>query len=643
MNGYERLIGKLLDNRYKIIRIVGIGGMAVVYEADDVQMNRKVAVKMLKDEIKEDEREVRRFINESKVLAKLSHPNIVRIYDVSFKPDNNSRGAVTTVNKSENHYIVMEFIDGITLKDYINGNRKLNWREAIRFTEQILDALSQAHENEVIHRDMKPQNVILLRNGSLKITDFGIAKIIGSEQLTMNDKTIGTVHYISPEQVDPKFSNVSCLSDIYSVGIMLYEMVTGTLPFIDNAPLKVALMQVNTNPRNPKDVNSEIPKGLSQIIMKAMMKHPDDRYKNAREMIHHLQIISGNAAATFDELEVRRSGSAIVRSETPASKMPSVSDIGYTTGVGNSVVSNNGSSVNSTAMDISDINSSGDSDDFDVQTKRRNEKKRSGNVIKRRQGKSMLPIISGVTLALLIVLGVSAFNIIVSLMNTFQDETKEDIDIPDYIGKIYDENSFTADIEKNKIKVTQVKRVYNDDFETNEIIDQSPSPGSKKRLVNGLNYIEIELTVSLGKMSYEVEDLTIMEANKVQLILTGHQLKVERVYEESATVPSTFVIRTEPSVGTVLKSGDSITIYVSSGQDIKMVFMPDVVGMSERDARKVLADEEIVINEIKSEYNDKYSPGIIFEQDIEHLKSVPAKSTKVTLKVSMGKRPENTT
>ena len=284
MNSYENLINTVLDGRYKLTGIIGIGAMGVVYEAEDLEMQLKVAVKMLKDEIKEDIREVKRFRNESRAISMLSHPNIVHIYNVSDKTN-------------ERHYIVMERIEGITLKDYIVKKGRLNWQEAVSYAKQLLKALHHAHSKGIIHRDVKPQNIMLLRNGSLKITDFGIAKMRGSEPLTMTDKAIGTVHYISPEQANGE--TVTNVSDIYSTGVLLYEMVTGLLPFEGDTAIIVAMKQIKDIPKNPLEINPEIPKGLSQIVLKAMNKAPKDRYQNAGEMIKQLNILSENPAVVF--------------------------------------------------------------------------------------------------------------------------------------------------------------------------------------------------------------------------------------------------------------------------------------------------------------------------------------------------------
>ena len=273
MDNSKQYIGAVFDGRYRIERIVGIGGMAFVYEATDLIHNRKVAIKLLKDKFSDDTRAVKRFINESKSLELLNHPNIVKIFDIS----------VNTQHK----YIVMEYINGITLRKYMNYKLPLEWREAVEFTEQILLALDHAHTKGVIHRDIKPQNIMIMQGGKIKVTDFGIAKIPKSESLTLVDKAIGTVYYISPEQASSR--KIDARSDIYSLGVMLYEMVTGKLPFTADTPIAVIFKHINDACTSPSKLNPAIPRGLEQIILCAMEKNPQNRYQSAAQMLRHLR------------------------------------------------------------------------------------------------------------------------------------------------------------------------------------------------------------------------------------------------------------------------------------------------------------------------------------------------------------------
>ena len=279
----DRFLGKRLDGRYEIQEIIGIGGMAVVYKAFDIQENKIVAIKILKDEFGTNVEFLRRFQNESKVIAVLSHPNIVKVFDVSFG-DNFQ-------------YIVMEYIDGITLKEYIERKQSIPWKDALYFTVQILRALQHAHDKGIVHRDVKPQNIMLLRDGTIKVTDFGIARFSRSDERTITDKAIGSVHYISPEQA--KGGPIDEKADLYSVGVLMYEMLTGCLPFDGDNAVSVAIMQLQDEPKHPREIDSNIPVGLEQITMRAMRKNPEHRYHSDAEMLRDLEEFKRNPEIDF--------------------------------------------------------------------------------------------------------------------------------------------------------------------------------------------------------------------------------------------------------------------------------------------------------------------------------------------------------
>ncbi len=283
MEIYEKYVGTVFDGRYRIEQIIGVGGMAVVFKAFDLLTNRTVAVKMLKEDIADDEESVKRFVNESKAVAMMSHKNIVSIYDVNVGEDIK--------------YIVMEYVEGITLRNYMSKRGRLTLREIISYTEQILSALSHAHSKGIVHRDIKPQNIMLLKSGIIKVTDFGIAKLPNAETVTVTDKAIGTVYYISPEQASGR--TIDHRSDLYSLGTMMYEMATGELPFMADSPVSVAMMQINDIARAPSELNPDIPKGLEQIIGVAMEKEPEYRYQNAEEMLRQLRRLKENPNIIF--------------------------------------------------------------------------------------------------------------------------------------------------------------------------------------------------------------------------------------------------------------------------------------------------------------------------------------------------------
>ncbi|MBQ4066227.1 MAG: protein kinase, partial [Clostridia bacterium] len=292
MELYDKYVGAVLDGRYRIEQIIGVGGMAVVFKAFDVLMNRNVAIKLLKEEIANEEDSVKRFVNESKAVSMMSHRNVVSIYDVNVREDIK--------------YIVMEYIEGITLRNYMTKRGRLTLREIISYTEQILLALSHAHSKGLVHRDIKPQNIMLLKSGIIKVTDFGIAKLPNAETVTMTDKAIGTVYYISPEQASGQA--IDRRSDLYSLGVMMYEMATGELPFTAETPVSVAMMQINDTAKAPTEINQDIPKGLEQIIGIAMEKDPQYRYQSSEDMLRHLRRLKENPNIIFKIPKKREEG-----------------------------------------------------------------------------------------------------------------------------------------------------------------------------------------------------------------------------------------------------------------------------------------------------------------------------------------------
>ena len=283
MNNYDKNIGKIFDERYRINRVIGEGGMAVVYEATDLSTGKRVAVKMLKESISDNTQALRRFINESKAVAMLNHANIVKIVDVSVK--------------TEHKFIVMEYIKGITLRDYMNKKVTLGWQEATAFIAQILQALDHAHMKGVIHRDIKPQNIMVMEGGHIKVADFGIAKIPNAETVTMVDHAVGTIYYISPEQAQGK--KIDARSDLYSLGVMFYEMVTGKLPFMAESSYAIMHQHIYDAPRPPKDHIPQLPLGVEQIILCAMEKDPNNRYQSASQMHRHILRIQQDPTLIF--------------------------------------------------------------------------------------------------------------------------------------------------------------------------------------------------------------------------------------------------------------------------------------------------------------------------------------------------------
>ena len=303
----DKYIGKVLDGRYEILEEVGNGGMAVVYKAKDFDTDSIVAVKILREEYLDNEEFCRRFRNESRAIALLNHPNIVKIFDVC--------------NSPSLQYIVMEYIDGISLKDYIEQQRVIRVKEAVHFTTQILRALMHAHSKGIVHRDIKPQNIMLLPNGRIKVTDFGIARLITSQTSTITDKAIGSVHYIAPEQA--RGATTDARADLYSVGVMLYEMLTGKLPFDANSAVSVAVMQLQADPKMPRQINPNIPVGLEEITIQAMQKDPNARYQSAAEMLQDIETFKTNPSVKFNYKYIVEDSPRYRKTSEPAKKTES--------------------------------------------------------------------------------------------------------------------------------------------------------------------------------------------------------------------------------------------------------------------------------------------------------------------------------
>ena len=530
---FEKLINRVLDGRYKIESVVGIGGMAYVLRAADMQNgNRPVAIKVLNEEFNRDENAVKRFVNESETIAMVDSPNIVKIYDVAI---------------SDNlKYIVMEFIDGITLKDYIDKVGALGWKEAVHYVRQILTGLTHAHEKGIVHRDIKPQNVMLLRDGKVKVTDFGIAKGPTSENLTMTDKAIGTVNYISPEQASGQ--SVDEKSDVYSVGIMLYEMLTGKLPFTAESPVAVAMMQVNDVPVAPREHNQNIPVGLEQIILKAMSKKPEERFNCASSMEKALDYFVKNPGTVFS--------GAPVSSRTAGDK-------------------------------------------------KQNEEEYFS------KHRSMFPIILGITTSFFVVVicsllvmffsnggstkdgFASALDKILGIESNTGEEKK--MEVEDFTGNVYNDEIVEQMKSKGYI-VKEIKETGYAHLEHGIIVNQNPEAGE---IILKQDKVEITLYVNknIGETNKSMPDCVGSPRNSaIEQIVRKFGPEISRddieIIEEfnQSHAPGT-VYDCIPQVGAEVDvENDKITLYVSKGKKMKM---PMVIDKTENEAREILIAEGI--------------------------------------------------
>ena len=516
----DKYIGKLLDEKYEIKSILGHGGMAVVYNAEDIVNNRPVAIKILKDEFLDNEDFIRRFKNESKTIAVLSHPNIVKVYDVSFG--------------DRIQYIVMEYIDGITLKEYIDQRKKLTWKEAVHFTVQILRALSHAHERGIVHRDIKPQNIMLLKDGTIKVTDFGIAKFSDQETRTMTDRAIGSVHYISPEQAKGEVTDEK--ADIYSVGVMLYEMLTGTLPFESDNAVSIAIMQLQSAPKPLRQIDPEIPEGLEEITLKAMQKNPKYRYSSTEEMLLAIDEFRKNPSIRFEY--------KYFVDEDPTKYVDAINMV-------------KGSKSNSNY-----------GDEFTMsKNKKKSKFSKSTNIA------------IGVGIALILF---SAILITGALTNWFGFGAK-DVDVPLFVGQYF------RDVVENKEYKFNWNLEYSYDSSKAEgiILDQDPKAYSKK--VKEDAKITLVVNNSNSKVAVPILKGKTEDAAKSELRSVG--LNYEIVVVEDSETPAGVVINTDPMEGKEVTVNSTVKVFVSKGEADKKAVVPNVIGKNISEATGILTSK----------------------------------------------------
>ncbi len=572
----DKFVGKRLDGRYEIREIIGVGGMAVVYKAYDCIEDRIVAVKILKEEFISNEEFIIRFKNESKAIAVLNHPNIVKVYDVSF-------GDLI-------QYIVMEYVDGITLKQYIEKQKTLRWKDAVYLTIQVLRALQHAHDKGIVHRDVKPQNIMLLADGTIKVTDFGIARFARSEHKTMTDKAIGSVHYISPEQARGEATDEK--ADIYSVGVMLYEMLTGRLPFEADSAVSVAIMQLQQDPVLPRDINENIPVGLEQVTMHAMQKDVLKRYRSAAEMLRDLEEFRRSPDMVFEY-------TYFVDNE-PTRFVDAVNDADLLgVGVGASLVRDNAKNVNNNDVDLDDY----DDDDED------NEKS------------PVVPILTGVAIAFVIALVIGVF-LFFKLWN--QDATST-VTVPKFVGMTLEEIRTEYPDYNYKIEYQESA-----DVDAGTVMKQSPSEGREIKDTQ-----TITLTVSQGTELIPIPRIANLSSTDAQLQLRLVGLQCELVSKHDPTIPNDFVISTNPAEGTPVKYGTVVQVYVSIGPEVKYVDNIDCVGYKEADAIAKLEAAGLTVK--VTPYDVDKPAGIVVKQSPDKAASqtLPEGST-VELFVSTG-------
>jgi len=564
---HDKYIGRMLDNRYEILEVIGTGGMAVVYKARCHRLNRLVAIKILKDDNLGDEDFRRRFHAESQAVAMLSHPNIVSVYDVS-----------TSVMAD---YIVMELIEGITLKQYMKKKGVLNWKETLHFAMQIAKALEHAHGKGIVHRDIKPHNVMVLKNGSVKVMDFGIARLI-SKGNTLTKEALGSVHYISPEQA--KGGRVDNRSDIYSLGVVMYEMMTGRPPYEGESPVSVAIQHINGGAAMPSVFNPNIPGGLEQIIMRAMAKSVANRYPSATRMLSDMDEFRKDPTMLFDytglsvDEAIRMSKPPLVLNPQPGTK-PETPARPQTTP--------RPSTGRKTAP----------------QNHRRRKPRRTQQEIRRNK----MTTIAIVSCSVVAILAVGIFMAIL-LGGGFTPDEKL-VTIPKLTGEIFDELPDYAGLTIRK------EEAYNDSVEAGIVISQAPVAGEK--VVEGSLVV---VKVSLGSIPRVVKmtDLTGRSKEWAIDFLDSQDfgLKYTIKEENHDSIAQGQVIRTEPKAGVELTNGQSITLWVSKGKKVQFSAMPDLVNQTEEQARKTLNLQDMALDIVVEEvFNINIKAGTVMETE----------------------------
>ena len=574
----DNLIGKKLDGLYEVKELIGSGGMANVYKAvmlgqnGPVPAGTVVAVKVLRQEYMHDPDLVRRFKNESKAISLLNHPNIVKVYDVSVNDDL--------------QYIVMEYVDGMTLREYLNqrGGRLTN-RETVHFISQILKALEHAHANGVVHRDIKPQNIMLLDNGQLRMMDFGIARISRAENQLLNGKAMGSVHYISPEQA--KGDETDCTSDIYSVGVMMYEMLSGHLPFDADDMVEVAIKQISDKPKSLHEIAPEVPNALVEITEKAMAKLPQNRYASAREMLDALDAYVQNPSVMFEYKYITEDAPEKVVKRTMSQN----------------------------------------------RTNRPAEKPapRSKKTVSRKKKRRAiyLPALLGITIAFALACLALCWMILNDSSNLMN--SKADVTLNDYIGMTQEQAQATDQVASGQISVAW-EQEYNSNYAAGTIYKQSPVSGRTVR--EGQT---VTLTVSLGTQYVTVPDLTnyVQADAEQQLKSLGVSVLVTQAVDE--TVASGAVIRTDPAAGTQVEAGSTVVVYISRPQVATTTKVPSLSGMSAEDARTLLVQNHLGLGSQSEEYSSQPA-GTVISQNPAAGSTVKLNS-RVNITVSAGPEP----
>lgn len=569
----DQYIGKLLDNRYEILELIGVGGMARVYKARCHRLNRLVAVKILRDDLVQDAELRRRFHDESQAVAMLSHPNIVAVYDVS--------------RSSDFEYIVMELIDGITLKQYMQkkGN-KLNWREALHFITQIVKALGHAHSRGIIHRDIKPHNMMVLRDGSLKVADFGIARLTSAAQATLTQEALGSVHYISPEQA--RGSHIDARSDIYSAGVVLYEMLTGRLPFEGESAVSVAIQHLSSVPLAPREIDPDIPEALELICMKAMCANLEKRYPSADAMLEDLEKFRKNNSV---DLGYIRADLEEPEDHEPTQAIPTAA----------------------------------------IQAAR---KERTPAEEKKRDKKLIAIVVGGFAAALLVVF--LLFKFVFGGIN--DNPAAQSYKVPDVLGKTVEEAQQMEGV-KGVFQIEVAGSKADSNYQPGQIIEQDPKSGHVRK-----NNLKITVWICAKEETNLMVNVLGEDVQNAKVELTNLNLnlnvQIREVYSDEYAAGK--VISSTPAAGESIKKGDSILLTVSKGPETKPVTVQNYAGLSVDDAALQAENAGLTVGAHQYEYDATVPEGSVIRQSLAP-KTEVAPGTEIVFTVSKGPEPSQTT
>ena len=563
----DQNIGKMLDNRYELIELIGRGGMANVYKAKCHRLNRMVAVKILKSDLADNAEFRRRFRDESRAVAQLSHANIVSVYDVSRSDDM--------------EYIVMELIDGITLKQYMERRGQMDWREALHFVTQIMRALSHAHSRGIIHRDIKPQNIMVLRDGSVKVADFGIACLADAAQ-TLTQEALGSVHYISPEQA--RGDRIDARSDIYSSGVVLYEMLTGRLPFEGDSAVSVAIQHLSSVPLSPRDINENVPEALELICMKAMNPNPDRRYASAEAMLEDLEKFRKDPSTNMEYIraELKEKDDVEPTQPIPADEVASA------------------------------VRKTRKTDEKPLQENNKMNKK------------LLFGIIGG--FAALLILIFAAFKI----FGNFGDSENDAYVVPDIRGYTVEQAENLPGV-KGIFTIEVLGSKPSTQYEPGQIMEQDPAKDHTRK-----NNLTIKVYLCAEEQKYYMPNLIGYDSREAKLLLDNMDIELNVTFKETYDdqVPAGQVISTTPASDSELKKGNNVLVFVSLGKETKPVTVPSFIGMTLENAIAKAQELGLAVGGTTYQTSD-VTVGKVIDQSLA-VNSTVEEGTAISFTVSKG-------